>query len=351
MKRTFIFLGFATVVAILILLKIFVFSDKKEQISQVNTNPVIPVECFIAKDTSVNYQLETVGTLRANEQVEIVSEINRKIIAILMKEGAFVTANQLLFKLDDADINARINKLAIEVKLAGANESREKSLLAKGGISQERFDEVSNLRQTLQAEIEILKVDLAKTSIRAPFAGKIGLRNVSEGALVNPGIVLASLQDVSKMKLDFSIPERYSRDLHIGSRVSFRTDYLCDDEIAVVEAIEPAVDVATRTLLIRSIAPNENNILVAGTSARVNLILKELEKSIFIPTAALIPSIKGYSVFLKRNGVAQPVIVKTGVRNREYIQIIDGIKVGDTLVLTNLLRVKKDSPLNAVKIN
>ncbi|MCX6278044.1 MAG: efflux RND transporter periplasmic adaptor subunit [Bacteroidetes bacterium] len=351
MKRISIFLGFATAVAILILLKIFVFSGKKEKLSPVNTNPVIPVECYIAKDTSVNYQLETVGTLRANEQVEIVSEINRKIIAILMKEGAFVTANQLLFKLDDADINARINKLAIEVKLAGANESREKSLLNKGGISQERFDEVSNLRQTLQAEIEILKVDLAKTSIRAPFAGKIGLRNVSEGALVNPGIVLASLQDISKMKLDFSIPERYSRDLHIGSRVSFRTDYLSDDEIAVVEAIEPAVDVATRTLLIRAIAPNENNILVAGTSARVNLILNELEKSIFVPTAALIPSIKGYTVFLKRNGVAQAVMVKTGVRNREYIQIIEGIKVGDTLVITNLLRVKKDSPLRMVKIN
>jgi membrane fusion protein (multidrug efflux system) len=350
MKRLFIILGSATVIVILILLKIFIFSETKEKVNPSNTNPVIPVECFIAKDTSVNYQLETVGTLRANEQVEIVSEINRKVVAIYMKEGAYVTAGQLLFKLDDADIASRINKLTIEVKLAEANEAREKALLSKGGISQERFDEVSNLRQTLQAEIEVLKVDLSKTLIHAPFSGKIGLRNVSEGALVNPGIILASLQDISRMKIDFSIPERYSRDLHIGSQISFRTDYLTDDQVATVEAIEPAVDVSTRTLLVRAIAPNNIGKLVAGTSARVTFTLNELDKSIFIPTGALIPSIKGYSVFLKQKGMAQQVLVKTGIRNRDFVQVIDGIQAGDTLVVTNLLRVKKDSPLKMVKI-
>ncbi|MEI7982913.1 MAG: efflux RND transporter periplasmic adaptor subunit, partial [Bacteroidota bacterium] len=249
MKRTLFILGCILVVFVIALLKIFVFSAKNEPGNVSKTIPSIPVECFIAKDTSVSYCIETIGSLRANEQVDIVSEINRKITAVYMQEGAFVTAGQLLFKLDDSDITSRINKLAIEVKLAEANEAREKVLLSKGGISQERFDEVSNLRQTLQAEIEVLKVDLAKTAIHAPFAGKIGLRNVSEGALVNPGIILANLQDVRMMKVDFSIPERYSRDVHIGSRISFHTDYLQDDVSALIEAIEPAVEVKTRTLL------------------------------------------------------------------------------------------------------
>ncbi|MEI7500818.1 MAG: efflux RND transporter periplasmic adaptor subunit [Bacteroidota bacterium] len=351
MKRIFIILGFATLIFILILLKIFVFSGRKDQTNPSKTNPVLLVEGFIAKDTSVNYRLETIGTLRANEQVEIVSEITRKIIAIYMKEGAYVTAQQLLFKLDDSDIAARINKLSIEVKLAEANEAREKVLLEKGGISQERYDEVSNLRQTLQAEIEVLKVDLSKTRITAPFAGKIGLRNVSEGALVNPGVILANLQDISMMKIDFSIPERYSRDLHVGSRITFRTDYLQDDQVAVVEAVEPAVDIRTRTLLVRAITPNSSGKLVAGTSSRVSLTLSEMDKSIFIPTAALIPSIKGYSVFKIRNGLAQSMMVKTGVRNREFIQILGGIVTGDTLVVTNLLRVKNESPLKVIKVN
>ena len=351
MKRTLIILGFIIVAVILALLKIVVFSGRKELVNPSGNNPVLPVECYIAKDTSVNYQLETVGTLRANEKVEIVSEINRKITSVFLKEGANVSKGQLLFKLDDTDINAKINKLIIEEKLAGANESREKVLLSKGGISQERYDEVSNLHLTLHAEIEVLKVELAKTEIRAPFAGKIGLRNVSEGTLVNPTLVLANLVDISRVKIDFSIPERYARDLYVGSTISFRTDYLNDDVIAVVEAIEPAVDVRTRTLLVRAAVANGAGKLVAGTSARVTLKLKELNKSLFIPTSALIPSIRGYSVFVDRSGLAQSIMVKTGVRNRDYIQILEGIKVGDTLVLTNLLRVKKESPLKVTKIN
>ncbi|MGA2821896.1 MAG: efflux RND transporter periplasmic adaptor subunit [Bacteroidales bacterium] len=352
MKRTLFILGcLIIVVVILALLRTCVISGKKEYVNLSNTNPIVPVECFITKDTLVNYQLETVGTISANEQVEIVSEINRKITSIFLKEGAYVAKDQLLFKLDDADINAKINKLIIEVKLAEANESREKVLLLKGGISQERYDEVSNLHQTLLAEIEILKVDLAKTEIRAPFAGKIGLRNVSEGTLVNPGLVLANLVDISRVKIDFSIPERYARDIHVGSTISFCTDYLNDNVAAVVEAIEPAVDVRTRTLLVRAVAANGDEKLVAGTSVKVTLTLGQLSKRLYIPTSALIPSIKGYSVFVKREGLAQPMMVKTGVRSRDYIQILEGIKVGDTLVLTNLLRVKKESPLKVTKIN
>jgi membrane fusion protein, multidrug efflux system len=350
MKRTLIITGCIIIVVILALLKIFVISGKQVQATTSDANPAIAVECYIAKDTSVSYRIETVGTLRANEQVEIVSEINRKIISISLKEGACVSKGQLLFKLDDADINARINKLTIEEKLASANESREKVLLSKGGISQERYDVVSNQRQTILAEIEVLNVDLAKTEIRAPFAGKIGLRNVSEGTLVNPALVLANLVDVSRLKVDFSIPERYACDLHAGSTIFFRTDYLNEDVAAQVEAIEPAVDVNTRTLLVRAFAANNEGKLVPGTSARVVLTLKELNESLFIPTSALIPSIKGYSVFVNRNRTAQPMMVKTGVRNRDFIQILDGVAIGDTILLTNLLRVKKDSPLKVIKI-
>lgn len=351
MKKTRIILGCIIVVAILALIKIFFISGKPEQVSKTQPNPAIPVECYIVKDTSVIYQLETVGSIRANEQVDIVSEINRKVTSIYLREGANVSKGQVLFKLDDADITARIKKLSIEEKLAEANESREKVLLAKGGISQERYDIVSNLHQTLQAEINVLKVDLDKTEIRAPFAGKIGLRNVSEGTLVNPALVLANLVDISLVKIDFSIPERYVRDLHVGSKIRFRTDYLIEDVSAVVEAIEPAVDVKTRTLLVRAVAGNGDGRLVAGTSARISLTLKELTNSLFVPTSALIPSIKGYSVFIKKNGLAASNMVKTGVRNRDFIQILDGLMVGDTLVQTNLLRIKKDSPLKVIKIN
>lgn len=349
MKKVFIISGFAVVVIILVLLKIFVLSPKKAKAPAVAANAAIPAECYVVRDTAVDYRVETVGSVHAREQVDIVSEIARKVVSIPMKEGAAVKAGQLLFRLDGADISARINKLKIELEFAASNEARDKVLLSKGGLSQEKFDESSNRRRTLQAEIDVLKVDLAKTEIRAPFSGRIGLRTVSEGALVTPGMVLANLQDVSRVKIDFSVPERYSRDLHAGSQISYRTDYLAEERTAAVEAIEPAVDQRTRTLLVRADADNKDASLVPGTSARISLTVTEARPGIFVPTSALIPSIKGYTVFVKHKGAALGVTVKTGVRNNENIQILEGLKAGDSLITTNLLRIKNGSPVTIVK--
>lgn len=349
MKKVFIISGFAVVVIILVLLKIFVLSPKKAKAPAAAANPSIPAECYVVRDTTVDYRVETVGSVRAREQVDIVSEIARKVVSIPMKEGAAVRAGQLLFKLDGADISARINKLKIELQYAAANEARDKVLLSKGGLSQEKFDESANRRSTLEAEIEVLKVDLAKTEIRAPFSGRIGLRSVSEGALVTPGMVLANLQDMSRIKIDFSVPERYSRDLHAGSLISYRTDYLPEERTAAVEAIEPAVDQRTRTLMVRADADNKDGSLVPGTSARISLTVTEARPGIFVPTSALVPSIKGYTAFIKQKGAAKAVTVKTGVRNRDNIQILEGLQTGDSLITTNLLRIKNGSPVTIAK--
>lgn len=350
MKRILILLGFAVFIAILVLVRIYAISGKKGKATAPAVNPAIPVECFMARDTMADYQVETVGTLNAREQVDVVSEIARKVVSIPMKEGAMVKAGQVLFKLDDADITSRIRKLKLQAQLAEANESREKVLLSNGGISQERFDEVTNLRQTLQAEIDVLKVDLDKTEIRAPFSGIIGLRNVSIGALVTPGQVLANLQDINRMTLDFSVPERYAGNLRAGSALSFRTDYLPEECKASVEAVEPAADQRTRTLQARAAIQNINGSLVPGTSAKVYLTIREEAGSIMVPTSALIPSIKGYSVFRARAGKAVAVVVKTGTRNSALVEIVEGIAKGDTIVTTNILRVRNGSPLRIQKI-
>jgi len=350
MQRKLIFSGILIFLVGLILIKIFSDKGRKKQEMVSDINPAIPIEAWIVGDTSVQFQCTTVGTIRANESVEIVSEINRKVISIFMKEGTNVTKNQLLFKLDDADIVAKIRKLTVEANLAAANESREKALLSKGGISQERYDEVANRLNTLNAEIEVLKVDLSKTEIRAPFSGRIGLRSVSEGALVHPSTTLASLQDVCRVKIDFAVPERYANDLRPGAQVVFTTDYSPDLFYATVEAIEPAVDLRTRTIGLRAFSDNKAGKLVPGASVKVELQIKDLGKNIFVPTSALIPSIKGYSVFINKSGKAKSMNVKTGLRNRKSVQIVDGLSIGDTLVTTNLLRVKQDAQLKIVKL-
>ena len=351
MKRKLTLFGIIGVIIILLLIRIFSGNAGKKTESETPLKPVVPVEVYIARDTSTVYQLSTIGSLRANESVDIVSEISKKVVTVLLKEGSFVSKGQLLFKLDDADIVARINKLDIEEKLAELNESRQKAQLMKGGISQEQYDATLNHLNTVKAEIEILKVDLSKTEIVAPFAGKIGLRNVSEGTLVNPNMILASLQDVSKIKVDFSVPERYANDLRPGSEILFLTDYSTKEYKAIIEAVEPNVEKKTRTIYLRAICDNQDGSLVPGVSVRVELSLQALTKKLFIPTAALIPTIKGYDVYLMKSGKALLQQVKTGLRNRLSVQVVEGISLNDTVVVTNLLRIKPGSPLKMVKLN
>ncbi len=351
MKGKFIIFSILGLFIILLLVRIFSGKSANKTDSPVVQNPMIPVEVYIASDTSLIYQLSTIGSLRANESVDIVSEISKKVTGVFLKEGSSVAKGQLLFKLDDADIVARINKLAIEEKLAGTNESRQKVQLAKGGISQEQYDATLNHLETLRSEIEILKVDLAKTEIRAPFSGKIGLRNVSEGALVHPDMILARLQDISRIKIDFSVPERYANDLRQGNGISFLTDYSTKEFTAIIEAVEPNVESGTRTISLRALCQNTGEMLVPGTSVRVAVNLQGLNKKLFIPTSALIPSIKGYNVFLMKSGKALLQPVKTGMRNSLSVEVVEGLSLKDTVVVTNLLRIKPDSPLRIVKFD
>jgi len=352
MKRIIYILIAVIVVTALVLIKIFAFPAQKVKAPAAATAAAaIPVECHIVQDTMADYRVETVGNLRAREQVDIVSEIQRKMVAIYLKEGSRVSTGQVLFKLDDSDITAKIRKLEVDLQLAKANEDREAVLLSRGGISQERFDGVSNRRKVLEAEIDVLKVDLDKTSIRAPFSGRIGIRNVSVGALITPGHVLANLQDVEHMLLDFSVPERYSPNLATGGTVSFRTDYLTTERTSTIEAVEPSVDQRTRTLPVRATVDNKDGSLVPGTSAKVFVMIRDLEESIYIPTNALIPSISGYSVFKATGGKALTVPVKTGNRNADMVQILEGIGSGDTIVVTNLLRLRNGAPLKILKTN
>lgn len=352
MKRIISILIAAVIITALVLIKVFAFPAQKVKApAAAKVAAAIPLECHIVKDTMADYRVETVGTLRAREQVDIVSEIQRKMVAVYLKEGSWVKSGQVLFKLDDADITARIRKLEVDLQLAKANEEREAVLLSRGGISQERFDEVSNRRKVLEADIDVLKVDLSKTDIRAPFSGRIGIRNVSVGALITPGQILANLQDVQHMLLDFSVPERYAPNVTAGSAVNFRADYLTAERSSTVEAVEPSVDQRTRTLLVRATVDNKEGILVPGTSAKVFVTIRDLEESIYIPTSALIPSISGYSVYKATGGKVQTIPVKTGNRNAEMVQILEGVKTGDTIAVTNLLRLRNGAPVKILKTN
>lgn len=308
------------------------------------------VNGFIVKPTVIANAVVATGSLVANEQVDIFPEISGRIVELNIQEGRPVAKGALLVKLYDGDLQAQLQKFRVVEENARRTEERNKQLLQRGGISQQEYDIiVTNLKGAL-ADIDLTKASLRRTEIRAPFAGVIGIRNVSPGAVITPSTLIARLQQLNPLKLDFSVPERYSSSVRTGERVNFTLDGVQNGFTGQIYAVEPDVDVETRSLRIRARVANTSRDLRPGAFAKVNLIFRE-DQALTIPSQALLPQTRGKQVVVVRNGKATYVDVQTGIRDKSNIQITKGLSPGDTVVTTGLLFVKKDGPVKVVKIS
>ncbi|RPI17521.1 MAG: efflux RND transporter periplasmic adaptor subunit [Ignavibacteriae bacterium] len=312
-------------------------------------NQALSVDGYVVKEQSLDNEIKTIGTIRANEEVELRSEVSRKVVGIYFKEGTSVSRGKVLFKLDASDLSARLKKQEIDEQLAINQLEREKYLIDKGLTPQETYETVETNLARIRADMEITRVDITKTSIRAPFSGVIGLRNVSIGSYVTPTIVLATIQDVSKIKIDFSIPEKYSPMFKVGQRVVFNVEGVPGDFEAEVFAFEPKVENNTRTLVLRAIASNPGKKLMPGNFANVTLKLSTQNNAILIPSQALVPKLKGQSVYVIKDGVAKTVDVEIGERTENNVQITTGLYPGDTVITTNILRLRPEAKVKMVK--
>lgn len=307
------------------------------------------IDGFVVISKSLQEDVISSGSLLAAEQVDIYPEISARITQLNIREGQPVAKGALLVKLFDADLRAQLEKLQAQADNARRTEERNKQLLARGGISQQEYDIVTtNLRSSL-ADIELVKANLQRTEIRAPFSGVIGLRNVSAGAVVSPNTLIARLQQISSLKLDFSIPEKYGQAVHPGSQISFVVDGSTAPSTGVVYAIEPGVEEQTRNLRIRARVNNTSARFRPGTFARVTLNIQN-DQSLVVPTQAVIPQTRTNQVIVVKNGKAEFKDVKVGLRTAGTIQILDGLQRGDTVATTGLLFLKPDSPVKVGRI-
>src|SRR5688572_8872799 len=168
-----------------------------------------PVDGTILQPGEVREELEVTGTLVANQRVDIVSELTRKIVKVNVKEGSSVRRGTLLFQLDDADLQAQLEKLRQQEQLAMLNEERLKDLITNEAIAQQDYDQASTNLKVLQAQIRELQVSIDKTRITAPFDGHIGIINVHPGSIVSVNTTLTDIEDTAIIKVDFSVPEKY----------------------------------------------------------------------------------------------------------------------------------------------
>lgn len=290
-------------------------------------------------------RVPTVGTLVANEYVEVVSELSRRLVKVHVSEGALVKKGALLFSLDASDLGADVRRLEVKRKLLSSNEARSRQLLAQNLVSQAEYDRVKSELDEIQAELGTRGVTLAKTRIRAPFAGKVGLRRVSAGAWVTPQTVLTTLQDTSKLKLDFSLPERYSGDVRVGHELSFRVTGRPEQFKGSVIAVEPGIDRATRSISVRGVTDNSEGKLTAGAFANVEVPIGAERPVLTIPAQALVPDVKGHGVWVRADGKATLRRVEIGQRSADEVEIVSGLSAGDTVLVNNLLRLREGAPV------
>jgi membrane fusion protein (multidrug efflux system) len=295
-------------------------------------------------------QLSLSGSIEANEQVDIRSEVSGIVESINFNEGTNVSKGQVLFKVNDLELRAQLAKARTAQNLAGENARRAKLLLDKEAISREEFDIATADFRSAQSETQLIQAQIAKTSVRAPFSGKIGLRSISKGTFVTPETVVAKLVNNSNVKITFSVPEKYSAQMKTGNAIDFTVAGAKEKYIAKIYALEPEVDVNTRTLRARALAPNTEGKLLPGTFANVMLPLDKVTDALFVPTQALIPIQNGKKIFVAQGGKAKEIIVETGARTDKNILITDGLKPGDTVLTTGVMSLKDGAPVK-VTIN
>jgi membrane fusion protein, multidrug efflux system len=301
---------------------------------------MMTVNGYVVRAERLDNKIFATGTVIASEVVDLKPELGGKIVEMNIQEGKPVTKGQLLLKLNDADFQAQLRKLEAQLRLAQQSEERLRKLLDVKGISQDEYDGVTLQINNIRADMEFTQAQIAKTELKAPFSGIIGLRSVSVGSYINQQSQIATIQVLNPVKVDFTIPEKYANVVRIGDDITFSTEGTTDKFSGKVYATENQIDPISRTFKLRANAQNPGNKLRAGAFVKVDFSLKEIDNALMIPTEAIIPILKGQQVMVSRDGQSEAVKVEVGVRTDTKIQILTGLQVGDTVITSGLMGIK-----------
>lgn len=327
-----------------------ILSSPSEENSSDNSRELLQVEAVEMGSESIDDQIYSSGSILADESVQLSAETSGIVTQIHFREGSLVERGDLLLKINDSELQAQLQRNQFRLSLAEQREERQKRLLERGGISQDQYDATLNEVNVLRSELSLIEAQIAKTEIRAPFSGSIGLKYVSEGSYISPNSRIASLQKLNPVKIDFSVPERYIARVRTGDKVQFNVQGVDSTFVGEVYAIEPQINRETRSLQIRAISDNTDQILYPGAFANITLILDTLEDALMVPTISLIPELNSQKLYVMRNGSVEEVRVQTGIRTSDKVQVTDGIAPGDTVLTTGLLQVRAGDAVNITEL-
>ena len=280
-----------------------------------------------------------------DEEVDLSFETSGKIIEINFEEGSQVKKGQLLAKVNDRPLQAQLQRLVAQLKLAEDRVFRQNALLERDAVSKEAYEQVKTELATLNADIDLIEANIAQTELRAPFDGVIGLRQVSVGTYASPTTIVAKLTKISPLKVEFSVPERYANDVKIGAGVNFGLEGKLEMFHAKVYARESRMDQNTHTLTLRALYPNASGNVMPGRYADIRLSKNEIHDALAVPSEAIVPEMGKDKIFLYKSGKAQPVEIQTGIRTEAETQVLQGLQTGDTIIISGTLQLRTGLPV------
>lgn len=320
-------------------------SKSKESDKAKAAGPVL-VDVMVAAPQQVSNVIEANGTVVANEFTELHPEVSGRLTYLNIPEGNAVQQGVVLARINAADLTAQLAKSRVQLDLAEKTAERYNKLLSINGINQSDYDAAVNQVNSLKADMAYTQTLIDKTVIKAPFSGVLGLRQVSPGAYVTPATVLATIQQTSQVKIDFTLPEIYSNIVKRGLIVEIETDAANGDRArAMIVAIEPGANTDTRNLKVRALLhgakPNP------GGFVKVFIDEGKTRSSVKVPASSIIPDDKNNQLVIVKGGKANFVNVQTGIREADMVEILKGVNTGDSVVVSGVLFVR---PKSVVKV-
>ncbi len=314
-----------------------------------DNKPAVAVEATKVVAAPLSEQVTAIGTLLSDEAVTVSSEVPGRLKEIHFEEGQPVEKGALLFSLDNSVYRAQFDDASAKLKLAEQTNRRTSTLFTNKYATAQSADEAASNLAVNTAAVELARAQLDKTRIAAPFAGIVGLRHVSAGEYITAGQALINLEAIDPVKADFRVPETFLPAIRVGQIIKIKVDAFPEDSFeGKVYAIDPRLDVAGRSLLVRAIVPNRDQRLRPGLFARVTVLLQLKEDALSVPEQAIVPQGDAQFVFKIVEGKARLTKVKTGTRRGGRVEIVEGLAAGDQVVTAGQLKIRDGSAVTIV---
>ncbi|WP_404384188.1 efflux RND transporter periplasmic adaptor subunit [Caenispirillum salinarum] len=311
----------------------------------------LPVEAVPVRVQPMTDELLVVGSLLANESTVIRPEIAGRVEEISFEEGGRAEKGQLLVKLDDDSRAAELKRAEANLSLSQRNFNRAEELYRRQNLPVSSRDEALAKLRADEAALELARVNMEKTELRAPFSGLLGLRQASVGDYLRAGDAIVNLEDVDPIKVDFRVPEVFAHRLKTGQPIRMKVDAVPGQAFdGTVYAIDPQVDVQGRSVMLRARVPNTDGPLRPGMFARVTLVLDERPNALVVPEEALIPQGTSQAVYKVVDGMVEAQPVTIGQRRKGIVEVTEGLSEGDTVITAGQIKVRPGQPVTVMPV-